>query len=125
MPDVSVMLELLVVVALLALVARRLKVPYPIILVVGGLAIGMVPGLPRVTLAPDLVFFVFLPPLVYAGGWFTSLRDLKANIPAIGLLAVGLVLFTIACVAASPHLLFPTLPSPVPFPLAPPVPPPH
>jgi len=96
MPDVSVMLELLVVVALLALVARRLKVPYPIILVVGGLAIGMVPGLPRVTLAPDLVFFVFLPPLVYAGGWFTSLRDLKANIRAIGLLAVGLVLFTIA-----------------------------
>jgi monovalent cation/hydrogen antiporter len=110
MPDVAVVLGLLVAVALLALVARRLDVPYPIVLVLGGLAIALVPRLPRIALAPDIVFLVFLPPLIYAGGWFTSLRDLKANVRPIGLLAVGLVLFTVVCVAGVAHALVPSLP---------------
>jgi monovalent cation/hydrogen antiporter len=114
-PDVAAILGLLVAVALLALLARRLGVPYPILMVLGGLAIALVPGLPRVTLAPDIVFLVFLPPLVYSGGWFTSLRDLKANLRPIGLLAVGLVLFTIVCIAAVAHLLVPSMPWAVAF----------
>jgi Na+/H+ antiporter len=103
-PDVAVVLGLLVAIALLAIVARRLHVPYPIMLVLGGLLIALIPGLPRVALAPDTVFLVFLPPLVYAGGWLTSVRDLKANIRPIGLLSVGLVLFTIGCVAVAASL---------------------
>jgi monovalent cation/hydrogen antiporter len=103
-PDVAVVLGLLVAIALLAIVARRLHVPYPIMLVLGGLLIALIPGLPRIALAPDTVFLVFLPPLVYAGGWLTSVRDLKANMRPIGLLSVGLVLFTIACVAVAAYL---------------------
>src|SRR5215831_19498690 len=107
MPEISVVLGLLVAIALLALVARRVSVPYPIVLVLGGLAIALVPGLPRVELAPDIVFLVFLPPLIYAAGWFTSLRDFRANLRPIGLLAVGLVVFTVVCVAGVAHMMEP------------------
>jgi CPA1 family monovalent cation:H+ antiporter len=109
MPALELVLALLLAVALLALAARRLHVPYPIVLVVGGLAIGLVPGLPPVTLAPDAVFLVFLPPLVFAAGWFTSLRDFKANIRPIGLLSIGLVLFTTVGIAVVAHAVVPKL----------------
>lgn len=110
MPAIAVVLGLLVAVAVLALVARKLSVPYPIVLVLGGLAVALVPALPRITLAPDTVFLVFLPPLIYSAGWFTSLRDFKANLRPIGLLSVGLVLFTVVGVALLTHALVPTLP---------------
>jgi Na+/H+ antiporter len=108
--DIGVVVGLMVAVAALALVARKLDVPYPIVLVLGGLAIALVPGLPRVSLQPDIVFLVFLPPLIYSAGWFTSLRDFKANLRPIGLLAIGLVLFTIGGVAVLTHALVPSLP---------------
>ena len=76
------------------LIGGRLKVPYPIALVLGGLCISLVPGLPQVSINPDLVFFCFLPPLLYAAAWFTSWPDFKANLRPIFLLAIGLVLFT-------------------------------
>ncbi|HEY4026410.1 MAG TPA: Na+/H+ antiporter [Candidatus Dormibacteraeota bacterium] len=110
MPVVAIVLGLMVAVALLALAAHHLNVPYPILLVLGGLAIALVPGLPRVELAPDTVFLVFLPPLIYAAGWFTSLRDFKANLRPIALLAVGLVLFTVGCIGVVTHMLAPDLP---------------
>lgn len=110
MPAVQVVLGLLVAVAVLALVARRLHVPYPIVLVIGGLALALAPGLPAVRLAPDVVFLVFLPPLVYAAGWFTSVRDFKANLRPIGLLSIGLVLATTVGIAVVAHTLVPSLP---------------
>jgi CPA1 family monovalent cation:H+ antiporter len=71
----------------------------------GGLALGFVPGLPQqLTLAPDLVFYLFLPPLVTSAGWPLSIRDLRANIRPIVLLAVGLVLVTLVVIAAVAHL---------------------
>src|SRR2546423_13678481 len=100
----------MVAVALLAFLARHLDVPYPIVLVLGGLAIALVPGLPRVELAPNVVFLVFLPPLIYSAGWFTSVRDFKANLRPIGLLAIGLVVFTVLGTALLTHALVPTLP---------------
>jgi CPA1 family monovalent cation:H+ antiporter len=106
----DLVLGLLVVVAILSLLARRLHVPYPIVLVLGGLGLGFVPGLPRITLADDVVFLVFLPPLVYAAGWFTSVRDFKANLRSISLLSVGLVVATMACVAVLAHTAIPGLP---------------
>src|SRR5260370_12493693 len=72
---IRLVLLLLGAVAVLASVARRLRIPYPIALVLGGLALALVPGLPRVQLDPDLIFLLFLPPLVYAAGWTTSLHD--------------------------------------------------
>ena len=67
----------------LAIVARRIGIPYPILLVLGGLALGFVPGLPRIELEPDIVFLLFLPPILFGAGYFTSIRDFKANLRAI------------------------------------------
>lgn len=99
----------------LAVVARRLGIPYPILLVVGGLLLGFVPGLPPVQLDPRLVFLLFLPPILFGAGYFTSIRDLRANIRPIALLAVGLVLFTTVAVGVVAWLLIPGLPLPVAF----------
>src|SRR5207253_5210300 len=74
---------------------------------VGGLALGMVPGLPGVELEPDVVFVLFLPPLVYNAAFFTSVRDVRANLGTVGSLAVGLVLATVAAVAAVAHAVVP------------------
>jgi monovalent cation/hydrogen antiporter len=87
----------------LATLATRLGVPYPILLVLGGSALGFVPGLPPVALDPELVFLLFLPPLLYVSALFTSWRDFRANIRPISLLAVGLVLMTTFVVAAVVH----------------------
>ena len=91
---------LLAAVLALTTVARRLLVPYPILLVIGGLVIAMIPGLPPVRLHPDLVFLVFLPPVLWAAAYFTSLREFRQNLRPISLLAIGLVLATTAAVAA-------------------------
>ncbi|HET7479235.1 MAG TPA: Na+/H+ antiporter [Rubrobacteraceae bacterium] len=90
-------------VAILATLADRIRVPYPILLVIGGLAMGFVPGLPKVELEPDVVFLLFLPPLLYVSALFTSWRDFRANLRPISLLAIGLVLMTTCVVAAVAH----------------------
>ena len=103
-----VLLSLLVAIALLAGVARRLSVSYPIVLVVAGLLSSFIPGIPRVPLPPDLVFLVFLPPLLFAAAWQTSWRDFKYNLVSIVSLAVGLVFFTAIGVALTAHFFLPT-----------------
>jgi len=95
----AVMLLLLVLVAAFAVMARRLKVPYPIVLVLAGLVISFFPHLPRIPLDPDVVFVIFLPPLLYAAAWTMSWREFRRNAVAIGLLAFGLVGFTVWGVA--------------------------
>jgi Na+/H+ antiporter len=84
-------------------VANWLHVPYPIPLVLGGLALGLVPGIPDVQLDPDLVLLVFLPPLLYASAFFADLRALRQDARVIGLNAVGLVLATTGVVAVIGH----------------------
>lgn len=100
------LLLLLFVVAFGAL-ARKLKTPYPIILVIAGALLGFVPGIPKVPLNPDVIFFVILPPLLYAAAWVTSWREFSYNIVSILLLAFGLVAFTVAGISAGAHWLFP------------------
>ena len=99
----------ILVVALTA-VARRLPIPSPILQVLAGLALGFVPGMRVPELEPDLVFFVFLPPILWAAAFFTSLREVRRNIRPIGLLAVGLVFTTTIVVAFVSKALFPALP---------------
>ncbi|RKQ91339.1 sodium/proton antiporter (CPA1 family) [Solirubrobacter pauli] len=100
MAQVELFVFLLFAVVVLAGLGLRSGVPYPVVLVVGGLVIGLVPGLPSPEVDPDIILFVFLPPLLYAAAIGVSTSELKANAKPIGLLAVGLVLVTIAAVAA-------------------------
>jgi CPA1 family monovalent cation:H+ antiporter len=97
------------VVALTAL-ARRLPVPTPILQVVAGFLVGLLPGIAIPDLDPDLVFFVFLPPILWSAAMFTSVREFKRNFGPIGALAVGLVLVTTVAVAIVARLLFPGMP---------------
>ncbi len=103
--DGVVALSLLVAVAALLAIAPALRVPYPILLVLGGLAISVVPGMPTLEVEPEVIFFVVLPPLLYGAAFFTSLRDLRANVAPIGMLAVGLVVMTTVGVAVVAHEL--------------------
>jgi monovalent cation/hydrogen antiporter len=105
MNQAEVISTLLIVVAALAIPAKKLALPYPVLLVIGGLALGFVPVLPVVQLEPDIVFLFLLPPLLYPAALFTSWRDFRANLSAISLLAIGLVLFTTAFVALVAHAL--------------------
>jgi Na+/H+ antiporter len=100
---VEIFVGLLLSVAVLALVARKLHIPYPILFVIGGLLIGWIPGLPKVRLDPELVFLFFLPPLLFPAALFTSWRDFRLNLRPISLLAIGLVLFTTVAVAYLAH----------------------
>jgi CPA1 family monovalent cation:H+ antiporter len=93
--NVQSILVLLLAAALLVRIADLGKIPAPIVLVVGGLAIALIPGLPSVELEPDVVFLVFLPPLVYAAGWRTSPQELRAVMRPLALLAIGLVFLTV------------------------------
>jgi len=115
MNALELILLLLVVATGLVVVAERLKVPYPILLVLGGLALAFVPGLPRVDIRPELVILVFLPPLLFGAAWFTSWRDFAANKRAIGLLAIGLVVATTTAVAWVAHAVIPGMSWPVAF----------
>src|SRR5690348_585458 len=92
------------------MLAGRLGIPYPILLVLGGLALALIPGVPDVELRPDLAFLLFLPPLLYSSAWTTSWRDFRANLRPIGLLAIGLVLVTTLLVAVTAHAVIPALP---------------
>jgi CPA1 family monovalent cation:H+ antiporter len=105
--QVSTVILLLLAVVTLATVAQRVLIPYPILLVLGGLALSLVPGLPQVRLDPGLVFLVFLPPVLWAAAYFTSLRDFRANLRPITLLAVGLVLATSGVVAVVARWIMP------------------
>jgi CPA1 family monovalent cation:H+ antiporter len=95
----TVILLLLVLVAGFAVMAHRLKVPYPIVLVLAGLGISFLPHIPRIPLEPRIVFVIFLPPLLYGSAWTMSWREFRRNGMVIGLLAVGLVGFTVWGVA--------------------------
>lgn len=99
----EIFVGLLLVVSALALLARKVGVAYPILFVIGGSLLGLVPTLPRLRLDPQLVFLFVLPPLLYPAALFTSWRDFRANIRPIGLLAIGLVLFTTVVVAYLAH----------------------
>ena len=113
--DGLVALGLITAVAALLAIAPMLRIPYPILLVLGGLALGVVPGMPDLELEPELVLFGILPPLLYVSAFFTSLRDLRANVKPISLLAVGLVVMTTVAVAVVAHELVDGLTWPAAF----------
>jgi len=103
MTEAEIILALLLAVVALATLAARLQVPYPILLVLGGATLGFMPELPPVQIDPEVVFLIFVPPLVFNAAFFTSWRDFAANLRPILSLAVGLVLASTLVIAAVAH----------------------
>src|SRR5205085_1073729 len=110
MQQAETIVLLLGLVAALVVIAQKITLPYPVVLVLAGLALSFVPRLPEVKLNPDIVFYFFLPPLIYPAALFTSWRDFRRNLRPILLLSVGLVLATMLAVAWVAHGVIPTLP---------------
>src|SRR5215831_1022605 len=100
---ISLLFGLLVVIVILATLATRLRIPYAILLVLSGLLLGFVPGLPRIVLDPELILVLFLPPLIYSSAWLTSWREFRANLRPILQLSLGLVLVTTIILAVVAH----------------------
>ncbi|MBX7126133.1 MAG: Na+/H+ antiporter [Cyclobacteriaceae bacterium] len=107
MENIFTVIILLAVVTALAQMTDKIRVPYPILLVLAGMLIGFVPGLPHIELDPDLVFLIFLPPVLYAAAWTTSWPEFKAARRSISLLAIGCVLFTTTMVAVVAYYWIP------------------
>lgn len=100
-------LVLLFAVFLLIMLGQKLKISYPIFLVLAGLAIGFIPGIPRITIEPELIFLIFLPPLLYEAAWFTSWHEFWKWRRPIGMLAFGLVFITSVAVAFVSNAMIP------------------
>src|SRR6185295_1930996 len=113
--SLDTLILLLVAVLVCTALARRILIPDPIFLVLGGLALTFVPRLPVVPLDPEIVFLIFLPPILWSAAYFTSLRDFRLNLRPITLLAVGLVVVTTAAVAVVARAVIPGMSWPVAF----------
>jgi monovalent cation/hydrogen antiporter len=107
MEGAQLLLALLIAVAALVTIARRVGIAYPIFLMIGGLVLGIVPGVPRVHVDPDVIFLTVLPPLLYIAAYYTPVRSLRANVGTISFLAVGLVIATALGVAVVARALIP------------------
>ena len=118
MAALDLVLILLAASTALQVLARRWKLPHPVLLVFGGAALALAPGLPRVRLDPEVVFLVFVPPLLYWTAFTTSLREFKLEFWSIVRLGVLLVLVTIGAVACTAHALAPAFTWPAAFALA-------
>jgi Na+/H+ antiporter len=95
----SLLLGLLCFIAVFAGAARRMGIPYPIMLVIAGLLLSIVPAIPHIGLSPDVIFLVFLPPLLYSAAWTLSWQEFMKNLVSIGWLAFGLVVFTVGTIS--------------------------
>lgn len=115
MPQFELVCFVLMLVAVLDVAARKIRLPYPVLMVLSGLGLGLIPRLPQVTFAPELVLPIFLPPLLFPAAFLTSWHDFKTNVRPIALLAVGLVLMTMAVVAWVAHAFISDLPWPAAF----------
>src|SRR5262245_36156854 len=100
-------LALLFAMVLLYMLSQKLRISYPIFLVIGGLVIGFLPGIPRARLDPEVVFLIFLPPLLYEAAWFTTWHNFWRWRRAIASLAFGLVILTSLAVALISQAMIP------------------
>lgn len=115
MTEALVLITFLSAVVLLTLIARRLRIPYPIAFVIGGIALAFSRNLPRPHIEPDLILLLILPPLLYSAAWTTDALEMRKNIRPIALLAFGLVVFTTIAVGAFVHYLVPGFGWPLAF----------
>jgi CPA1 family monovalent cation:H+ antiporter len=115
MENIGIIILLLFGITFLAVLSNKYRFPFPIVLVLSGVAVSLIPGLPVITLSPDVIFIIFLPPLLYNAAWNTSWHEFKGAIRPIAWAAIGLVLFTMVLVAIAAHALIPGLSWPLAF----------
>jgi monovalent cation/hydrogen antiporter len=109
MNDIETLIALVAVAIALVRLADLISIPYPIVLVLGGLGIGFLPGGPQLELEPDVVFLVFLPPILQSAGYWASPRELRAEIVPLAWLVLGLTLATMTCVAIVAQTVIPSI----------------
>ncbi|MBS1917964.1 MAG: Na+/H+ antiporter [Bacteroidetes bacterium] len=97
--NLLLIISLLFIVSMLSMLSDKLRISYPIFLVIAGLLISLIPGIPKITMEPDLVFIIFLPPLLYSAAWNTSWKQFWQLRRPVAMLAIGLVIFTAGAVA--------------------------
>lgn len=107
MENYSIVLFLLAVMIGLSALAGKIRLPYPVLLIVAGIGIGFIPTLPEIVLNPEIIFLIFLPPLLYDAAFNISFPDFRTNIRTISALAIGLVFLTATCIAVLAHYLIP------------------
>ncbi|RRB06630.1 Na+/H+ antiporter [Larkinella rosea] len=115
MENYSIVLFIMAIMIVLSAVATRIKIPYPILLVLAGIGIGYLPGIPAITLNPEVVFLIFLPPLLHDAAFTISFRELRNNWPTVSSLAISLVFLTTTAIAVTTHYLIPALNWPMAF----------
>jgi CPA1 family monovalent cation:H+ antiporter len=115
MGNYSIVLIILAIMISLSAVAEKIRLPYPVLLVLGGIAIGFIPWLPNISLDPEIVFLLFLPPLLFEAAFNISFGEFKTNINTIGTLAVSLVFLTTVGIAVAAHYMIPGMTWPLSF----------
>jgi len=115
MENYSIVLFIMALMIGLSAIAGKIKIPYPILLVSAGIAIGFIPGMPEITLNPEIVFLIFLPPLLYDAAFNISFNELKKNVATVVTLAIPLVFMTTSAIAVTVHYLIPALNWPLSF----------
>ncbi len=115
MENVAVIILFLFAITFLGVLSKKYNFPFPIVLVFSGIAISLIPGLPVIALDPNIIFLIFLPPLLYNAAWYTSWHDFKASIKPISYAAIGLVLLTTTLVAIAVHVMIPGIGWPLSF----------
>ncbi len=115
MENYSIVIFILAIMVGLSAIADKVKLPYPVLLIVAGITVGFIPAIPDVELDPDIVFLIFLPPLLYDAAFNIPFKDFKANISTISTLAITLVFITASGIAVAAHYMIPGMTWPLAF----------
>lgn len=115
MENYSIVIFIMAIMIMLSAMADSIKLPYPVLLITAGIGIGFIPTLPDITLNPEVVFLIFLPPLLYDAAFNISPEEFRTNFNTIGTLAIGLVFITAAAIAVIAHYLIPGMSWPLAF----------
>ncbi len=115
MENYSIVLFILAIMIGLSAVADKVRIPYPILLIVAGMGIGFIPALPDIEIDPEIVFLIFLPPLLYDAAFNISFKEFRTNINTIGTLAISLVFITALGIGVAAHYLIPGMTWPLSF----------
>lgn len=115
MENYSIIIFILAIMIILSALADKIRLPYPVLLISAGIGIGFIPNLPVISLNPEVIFLLFLPPLLFDAAFNISPKEFRTNFNTIGTLAIGLVFITAAAIAIVAHYLIPGMTWPLAF----------